>query len=78
MPLKALIESVASELVDDPAQVSVTEIAGDQNTLFELRVAKTDLGKVIGREGRTAQAMRSVLSAAAAKVGKRAHLEIID
>lgn len=78
MPLKALIEAVASELVDDPAQVSVTEIAGDQNTLFELRVAKTDLGKVIGREGRTAQALRSVLSAAASKLGKRAHLEIID
>ena len=78
MPLKALIESAAAELVDDPAQVSVTEIAGDQNTLFELRVAKTDLGKVIGREGRTAQALRTVLSAAAAKLGKRAHLEIID
>jgi predicted RNA-binding protein YlqC (UPF0109 family) len=78
MPLKALVTAVAGELVDDPAQVSVTEIAGDQDTLFELRVAKTDLGKVIGREGRTAQAMRSVLSAAAAKLGKRAHLEIID
>ncbi len=78
MPLKALVVAVAGELVDDPAQVSVTEIAGDQNTLFELRVAKTDLGKVIGREGRTAQAMRTVLSAASAKLGTRAHLEIID
>ncbi len=78
MPLKELITKVAQELVDEPAQVSVTELEGGDHTLLELRVAKPDLGKVIGREGRTAQALRSILSATSAKLGRRAHLDIID
>ncbi len=76
--MKDLVKTMAEELVDRPEEVVVTEIAGDSQTVLELRVAKGDTGKVIGRDGRTAQSMRTVLSALAAKLGKRAHLEIVD
>lgn len=78
MPLKALIRAIAVELVDNPDQVEVTEIASDHNCVIELRVAKEDIGKVIGKEGRTAQSMRTILAAVSTKLGKRAHLDIID
>jgi predicted RNA-binding protein YlqC (UPF0109 family) len=78
MPLKELIRAIAIELVDHPEQVEVTEIASDKNSLIELRVAKEDIGKVIGKDGRTAQSMRTILTAVSTKLGKRAHLDIID
>lgn len=78
MSLKELIKSIAVELVDNPDQVVVTEIASEHNSVIELRVAKDDVGKVIGKEGRTAQSMRTILAAVSTKVGKRAHLDIVD
>jgi len=78
MPLKELVRAMATELVDHPDQVEVSEVAGDQNTVIELRVAQGDIGKVIGKEGRTAQAMRTLLSALSQKLGTRAHLDIVD
>jgi predicted RNA-binding protein YlqC (UPF0109 family) len=78
MPLKELIRAIAIELVDHPDQVQVTEIAGEHNSLIELRVAKEDIGKVIGKEGRTAQSMRTILTAVSTKLGRRAHLDIVD
>ena len=78
MSLKDLIQGIATELVDHPDQVSVQEIPGENNTLVELRVAKEDIGKVIGKEGRTAQSMRTILAAVSTKTGKRAHLDIVD
>ncbi len=78
MALKELIHAIATELVDHPDQVTVTEVGGDNNTVIELRVAKDDIGKVIGKEGRTAQSMRTLLTALATKVGRRAHLDIVD
>jgi predicted RNA-binding protein YlqC (UPF0109 family) len=76
--VKQLVTTIAKALVDHPDQVSVNEIAADNNALYELRVARDDIGKVIGREGRTAQAMRTVLTAASAKLGRRSHLDILD
>jgi predicted RNA-binding protein YlqC (UPF0109 family) len=76
--LKDLIEFIARSLVDNPEQVSINEIEGEKTTILELSVAEEDLGKIIGRRGRTAKAMRTVLSAAATKVDKRAVLEIIE
>ena len=78
MPLKELIRTIAVELVDHPDKVVVTEIAGENNSLIELRVAKEDIGKVSGKEGRTAQSMRTLLSAVSTKLGRRAHLDIVD
>jgi predicted RNA-binding protein YlqC (UPF0109 family) len=78
MALKELIHAIATELVDHPDQVTVTEVGGDNNTVIELRVAKDDIGKVIGKEGRTAQSMRTLLTALATKAGRRAHLDIVD
>jgi uncharacterized protein len=78
MAFKELIKVVAEALVDKPEEVLVTEIAAENSSLVELRVAKTDIGKVIGKDGRTAQSMRTLLSALAAKEGRRAHLDIID
>jgi uncharacterized protein len=78
MALKELIETIAKALVDDPQAVEVTEIEGEHNLLIELRVAKDDIGKVIGREGRTAQSMRTILAAASTKMGRRSHLDIVD
>jgi predicted RNA-binding protein YlqC (UPF0109 family) len=76
--LKDLIEFIAKSLVDNPDQVTIREVEGERSTILELSVAEDDLGKVIGRSGRTARAMRTVLSAAAAKADKRAVLEIIE
>ena len=76
--MKELITYIARALVDSPDQVSVTEIEGNQTSVLELMVAKEDLGKVIGKQGRTARAMRTILSAASAKVKKRTVLEIVE
>ncbi len=76
--MKDLIRYVAEALVDHPEQVEVSEVEGEQTSVIELKVAKEDLGKVIGKQGRTARAMRTILSAASAKVKKRAVLEIIE
>lgn len=77
-PLKELIRAIAVELVDHPDQVEVREITTENNSVIELRVAKEDIGKVIGKEGRTAQSMRTILAAVSTKLGKRAHLDIVD
>jgi len=76
--LKELVEYMARALVDNPEKVKVSEIEGEQTSVIELRVAKEDLGKVIGKQGRTARAMRTILSAASTKIRKRAVLEIIE
>lgn len=76
--MKDLISYIARTLVDNPEQVSVSEIKGNQTSVLELKVAKEDLGKVIGKQGRTARAMRTILSAASAKIKKRTVLEIIE
>ena len=76
--LKELIEYIAKALVDSPEQVRVSEIEGEKTSVIELSVAKDDLGKVIGKQGRTARAMRTILGAASTKVKKRAVLEIIE
>ena len=76
--LKQLIESIARALVDKPEAVEVTEVEGEQTTVIELRVAKEDLGKVIGKEGRMARSLRTILSAASTKVRKKSILEILD
>jgi predicted RNA-binding protein YlqC (UPF0109 family) len=76
--MKELIKYIAQALVDHPDQVSVAEVEGNQTSVLELKVAKEDLGKVIGKQGRTARAMRTILSAASAKVRKRSVLEIIE
>ncbi len=76
--MKELIATIAKALVDKPEDVVVTEITGEQTSVIELRVAKEDLGKVIGKQGRTAKAMRTILSAASAKVRKRHVLELIE
>ncbi len=76
--LKDLIEEIAKALVDNPEAVQVREIEGEQTVVIELKVAKEDLGKVIGKQGRTARAMRTILSAASTKLRKRAVLEIIE
>ena len=78
MPLKELIHTIAVELVDQKDQVQVTEVSGEHNSVIELRVAKEDIGKVIGRDGRTAQSMRTILTAVSTKIGRRAHLDIVD
>jgi hypothetical protein len=76
--LKELVEFIARALVDKPDEVAVAEISGEQTVVLELRVAKEDLGKVIGKQGRTVKAMRAILSAASSKVRKRAELEILE
>ncbi len=76
--MKKLIKYIAKAMVDYPEQVTVTEVAGSQTLVLELKVAKEDLGKIIGKQGRTARAMRTILSAAAAKTKKRTVLEIIE
>ncbi|MDR0553563.1 MAG: KH domain-containing protein [Treponema sp.] len=75
---KDLIEYIAKSLVDDPAQVNVSIVEGEKSTVLELRVAPNDIGKVIGKHGRIAKAIRTVLQASAAKTGSRAVLEILD
>ena len=76
--MRELIEYIAKALVDNPDEVSVSEVEGEVTSVVELRVAKSDLGKVIGKEGRTARAMRTLLTAASTKIKKRAVLEIIE
>ncbi len=76
--MKELIEYIAKALVDNPDQVRGSEIEGEKTSVIELNVSKDDLGKVIGKQGRTARAMRTILSAASTKVKKRAVLEIIE
>lgn len=76
--MKDLIEYIAKSLVDRPQDISVKETEGEKTTIIELRVAQEDLGKVIGKEGRTAIAMRTILNAAGTKVGKRCILTILD
>ncbi len=76
--LKALIEIMAKALVDKPDDVSVRETDGEKTTIIELRVAQDDLGKVIGKQGRTARSMRTILNAAGTKLGKRCVLEILE
>ncbi len=76
--MKTLIEAMAKSLVDRPDEVRVSEIEGEKTTVFELRVAQSDLGKVIGKQGKTARAMRTILGAAGTKIGKRCVLEILE
>lgn len=76
--MKELIEYIARLLVDNPEEVSVTELEGEQISVIELRVAKEDLGQIIGKQGRTARALRIILGAASAKMKKRSVLEILE
>jgi predicted RNA-binding protein YlqC (UPF0109 family) len=76
--MKDLVECMSKALVDKPEEVSVSEVDGERTTVFELRVAVDDLGKVIGKQGKTARAMRTILSAAGTKLGKRCVLEILE
>jgi predicted RNA-binding protein YlqC (UPF0109 family) len=76
--MKELIERIAKALVDFPEMVQVKEIQGEKTTVFELRVGSGDLGKIIGKEGRTAKAIRTIITAASMKSGKRAVLEILE
>ena len=73
-----LIKLIVSSLVDSPDDIEITEVAGDSTTVYELRVAKDDLGKIIGKQGKSAKAIRTLLGAAAAKDKRRAVLEIIE
>lgn len=76
--MKQLVEQIARALVDQPDMVQVNEVEGEQTTVLELRVAQEDLGKVIGKQGKTARAMRTLLAAAGMKVRKRFVLEILE
>jgi predicted RNA-binding protein YlqC (UPF0109 family) len=76
--VRDLIEYIARCLVDEPEGVEVLEICGEQTSVIELKVSKSDLGKVIGKQGRTARAMRTILTAASTKIRKRSVLEIIE
>jgi uncharacterized protein len=75
---KDLVEYLAKSLVDDPSGVVVNQVEGERSTIIELRVAPDDIGKVIGKHGRIAKAMRTVLSAASAKTGRRVELDILE
>lgn len=76
--IRQLIVTIAKALVDKPEDVEVTEVEGEQTTVIELKVAKEDLGKVIGKEGRMARALRTILGAASTKLRRRSVLEIIE
>jgi predicted RNA-binding protein YlqC (UPF0109 family) len=76
--VKQLVETVCKSLVDHPEEVKVTQIDGEQTTILELRVHQSDLGKVIGKQGRTARAIRTILAAAGMKQKRRFNLEIIE
>jgi predicted RNA-binding protein YlqC (UPF0109 family) len=76
--IKELIQYIASSLVDNADRIEINEIAGSQTNVIELKVAKEDIGKVIGRNGRTADAIRTILNCGAAKMNKRYILHIID
>lgn len=76
--MKELIHLIAQAMVDYPEDIKVTEVVGNQTTVYELKVAKEDLGKIIGKRGRNAQAIRTIIASAAAKQKKRIVLEIIE
>ncbi|MEN8264393.1 MAG: KH domain-containing protein [Nitrospirota bacterium] len=76
--MKSLVVEIAKALVDKPEEVSVEEIEGEKTVVFELRVTQSDIGKVIGKQGKTARAIRTILSAAGTKLGKRCVLEILE
>lgn len=76
--MKELVECLAKALVDYPDAVEVTEVQGSQSSVLELKVAREDLGKVIGKQGRTAHALRTIVSAASTKLGVSAVLEIVE
>ncbi len=76
--MKELITYIAKSLVDKPEEVEVMEFEGEKTTVIELRVSPEDIGKVIGKQGRTARAMRTILNASATKIKKRAVLEILE
>ena len=76
--MRELIEYIAKSLVEDADRVSVERVDGDKTTIYQLRVSPEDRGRVIGRQGRTARSIRTVLNAAASKVGKRVILEIVE
>ncbi len=76
--VKTLVEEIARALVDVPGQVTVNEVAGEHATVFELRVAEGDLGKVIGKQGRTARSIRTLLGAVGTKMNRRFSLEILE
>jgi hypothetical protein len=76
--MKELIEFIVKALVDDPSAIDIQEVAGDKITIYELRASKSDIGKIIGKKGRTASAIRTIINAVSARQGKRAVLEIIE
>lgn len=76
--MKELLEYMVKALVDNPDNVQIEEIAGEKTIIYELKVGEGDLGKVIGKEGRMAKAIRTILTAASMKKGKRAQLEILE
>lgn len=76
--MKTLIEVMAKSLVDRPEEVVINEVEGEKTTVYELRVSQGDLGKVIGKQGKTARAMRTIIGAAGTKTGKRCVLEILE
>ena len=76
--MKELIKHIIQALVDHPEQVAISELEGKQSTLLEIKVAKEDIGKIIGKQGRTAQAIRTILNAASGKAKKRTIVEIIE
>lgn len=76
--MRGLVEQIAKALVDDPQQVSVRSVDGEQGSVLELRVSPNDLGKVIGKQGRTARSIRAILGAAGTKLHKRFTLEILE
>jgi len=76
--VKDLVEFIVKALVDDPDKVDITEVDGEKTTTFKLKVAKEDIGKIIGKRGRTAGSIRTILNAVSTKRGKRAELEIVE
>lgn len=76
--MKELVESIAKALVDNPDKVQVTQLDGERSSIIELKVAQEDLGKIIGKQGRNAQAIRVIVSSAGMKLKKRLNLEIIE
>jgi len=78
VPVKELVDMIAKSLVDNPDKVKVTQLNGEQSSIIELKVAQEDIGKVIGKQGRTAQAIRVILGAAGMKLKKRFNLEILE
>lgn len=76
--MKDLVKKIVQSLVDDPGNVEITEVTSHQTTIIEVRVAKQDIGKIIGKQGHTAHAIRTILNAVSAKLKKRVVLEILD